>query len=441
MALSFVQKRLLLDEDEDGGQQPHENQENVDPQWSAKRFKKTAVEQVKTPMQRLLDRQMVGSAEKAALTPVTALSQSMQMAQLEGTPKTSMGDRLLLRHKRAIAPPSPEQKTGLTMRAFNSVSSCCSTDSNSMDDEYMTMLELQSASTEEDTPLKKLPNDLDALITGRLKEDPCLSTPDQLLPLRSRSRRCLSMSRKEDNPLSPFSKTLSMNDADIMSALARDAHADEPELIGDLSKPCALPLLQVGVRHPDLKTISCDTLARLLRGQFEELVTSYHIIDCRYPYEYKGGHIVGAKNLYTHEHIIEAFPALRNASTVRQQQRNIFIFHCEFSSERGPKFLRFLRSNDRSQHTNSYPHLDYPELYLLHNGYKEFFEQYAELCTPRNYIPMLEPLYNEEFRHFRAKTKSWQSTDHDHNGSSAGGVATNSRPLKKSRSRLLYSEF
>ena len=51
------------------------------------------------------------------------------------------------------------------------------------------------------------------------------------------------------------------------------------------------------------------------------------------------------------------------------QKRTILVFHCEFSSERGPRQLRYLRACDRTR--NPYPKLHYPEIYLLYGGYKE----------------------------------------------------------------------
>lgn len=229
----------------------------------------------------------------------------------------------------------------------------------------------------------------------------------------------------------PLRKSMSMNDAEIMSALNRSESKDEPDLIGDFSKPYVLPLIEG--RHRDLKSVTSHTVARLLNGEFNDKINSYKIIDCRYPYEFEGGHIEGAQNLYTQEQIIEEF--LTQQKTELQQKnnetstgkRNIIIFHCEFSSERGPKLSRFLRNFDRERNTNAYPALDYPEIYLLHNGYKEFFETHLEHCTPHAYRPMLEPSYNEEYRHFRAKSKSW-------NGDGLGGAT---QRLKKSRSRLM----
>ncbi|XP_055924002.1 M-phase inducer phosphatase-like [Eupeodes corollae] len=220
-------------------------------------------------------------------------------------------------------------------------------------------------------------------------------------------------------------KYVSMNDADIMSALSRSS--SDPDLIGDLSKPFCLPLMDG--RHRDLKSISSHTMANLVNGVYKDSVASYKIIDCRYPYEFEGGHIRGAKNLYTQEQIMEEFINSKTDTAVEADgpKRHILVFHCEFSSERGPKLSRFLRNNDRER--NSYPALHYPEIYLLHGGYKEFYENHSELCDPIAYRPMLEPSYAEAYRHFRAKSKSW-------NGDVKGLGGTTSR-LKKSRSRLL----
>lgn len=133
-----------------------------------------------------------------------------------------------------------------------------------------------------------------------------------------------------------FRKSVSMNDAAIMSALSRST--SEPNLIGDCSQPFCLPLIEG--RHTDLKSITAFTMRQLLLGEFDDHVASYKIIDCRYPYEYEGGHIQGAVNLYTQEQIIEELVKTKTETptiTAGDQKRHILVFHCEFSSERGPK--------------------------------------------------------------------------------------------------------
>lgn len=61
----------------------------------------------------------------------------------------------------------------------------------------------------------------------------------------------------------------------------------------------------------------------------------------RYPYEYEGGHIRGAINIFTKEHLLKNFndDKLGKKSPKNDNidaKRNVLIFHCEFSSERGP---------------------------------------------------------------------------------------------------------
>lgn len=112
----------------------------------------------------------------------------------------------------------------------------------------------------------------------------------------------------------------------------------EPNLIGDFSKPFCLPLIDG--RHSDLKAISVDTMAKLIRGEFKDSVASYKVIDCRYPYEYNGGHIQGAINMYMQEQILDELVHTKTETATTDAaswKRNILVFHCEFSSERGPK--------------------------------------------------------------------------------------------------------
>ena len=44
-------------------------------------------------------------------------------------------------------------------------------------------------------------------------------------------------------------------------------------------------------KHKDLKTISPDTVADVVNGCYGDKLGEVTIIDCRYPYEYVGGHI------------------------------------------------------------------------------------------------------------------------------------------------------
>jgi len=54
----------------------------------------------------------------------------------------------------------------------------------------------------------------------------------------------------------------------------------------------------------------------------------------------------------------------------------LIIFHCEFSQKRGPRAFRNLRSKDRAANIANFPHLDYPEIYVLEGGYCNFYPQF-----------------------------------------------------------------
>ena len=161
--------------------------------------------------------------------------------------------------------------------------------------------------------------------------------------------------------------------------------------------------------------IEPQTLARLLDGHYAAHVDRVVIIDSRYPYEYDAGHIRTAHNVYTRERLLELFLAdssalMRDSAETRaRDKRMLVIFHCEFSSERGPGLLRFLRNQDRALHRDSYPTLYFPELYLLDGGYKAFYEQHRDYCVPVDYKPMLHHEHTQDLKHFRAKTKTWNS--------------------------------
>ena len=48
--------------------------------------------------------------------------------------------------------------------------------------------------------------------------------------------------------------------------------------------------------HADLKSISHETMSKLLRGEYDHVVEKFVVVDSRYPYEYAGGHIRGTVN-------------------------------------------------------------------------------------------------------------------------------------------------
>ncbi|KAH0627709.1 hypothetical protein JD844_003839 [Phrynosoma platyrhinos] len=160
--------------------------------------------------------------------------------------------------------------------------------------------------------------------------------------------------------------------------------SDPRDLIGDFSKGYLFNT--VSGKHQDLKYIDPEMIVAVLNGKFSGVLKECVIIDCRYPYEYEGGHI-------------------KKPMVSSDNKRIIIVFHCEFSSERAPRMCRFVRERDRLG--NEYPSLHYPELYVLKGGYKDFFLKCKSYCEPQGYRPMHHEDFKEDLRKFRTKSRTW----------------------------------
>lgn len=77
----------------------------------------------------------------------------------------------------------------------------------------------------------------------------------------------------------------------------------------------------------------------------------------------------------------------------------VFVFHCEFSSKRAPSMWRIARNIDRQVNLQEYPRLDFPQMYILKDGYEKFVQECGQICEPQfGYVPMLSQLHKEELR-------------------------------------------
>uniref|UniRef100_A0A669PDR3 M-phase inducer phosphatase n=1 Tax=Phasianus colchicus TaxID=9054 RepID=A0A669PDR3_PHACC len=220
-------------------------------------------------------------------------------------------------------------------------------------------------------------------------------------PVKTKRRRSLAGTPGEGAATEPKARLLrsrSFCQEEIENMLAND----QRELIGDFSKTYLLQTVEG--KHQDLKYISPEMMVAVLSGHFSSAIESCVIVDCRYPYEYEGGHIKGAVNLPM-EQDVEEFLLKKPIVPFDVNKRVIVIFHCEFSSERGPRMCRFVREKDRA--CNEYPHLHYPELYVLKGGYREFFPQYQAHCEPQDYRPMHHADFKEDLRKCRLKSRTW----------------------------------
>ncbi|CAE6465242.1 unnamed protein product [Rhizoctonia solani] len=191
------------------------------------------------------------------------------------------------------------------------------------------------------------------------------------------------------------------------------------------------------VREDGLMRINCDTLDALLAGQYNSRINSYKVIDCRFDYEYEGGHVPGAINLNTTQAIEEYLlgdnkpPPSRSGDGTK---KDILVFHCEFSVKRAPTFAKHLRSRDRALNSHSYPNIHYPEVYIMSGGFNQYFkEKPSQVEPPFSYVQMDDPVHlrarHSDLNNFRRweRTKSYTSGEKQ---AAAAAVASGKAHLK-----------
>ncbi|XP_056104000.1 M-phase inducer phosphatase 2 [Rhinichthys klamathensis goyatoka] len=228
---------------------------------------------------------------------------------------------------------------------------------------------------------------------------------DENTPVRVKRRRSLAGTQvapaeQEDVIPHQVQRSKSFNHSQIERML----DSDPSNVIGDFTKAPALPTVEG--KHQELKYITPEIMVKAMTGQYSDLVERLFVIDCRYPYEYDGGHIKGALNLHQEDQIEDYFlqnPILSECP----EKRVLLVFHCEFSSERGPRMCRYVRKRDRDLNEKEYPNLHYPELYILKGGYKDFFPLHKSVCEPQAYRPMHHEDYKEDLRKFRLRSRTW----------------------------------
>ena len=194
---------------------------------------------------------------------------------------------------------------------------------------------------------KPSPQNKEGIESGVIIEEVPLS-PTKSDPVQG-SSKALRLHNVKVSPTASFKR----KNEKIMKAVQLSEETEN--LIGDYTKPYALPL-DKEAKHSDLKTITPETLAQLICGKYSDIIDTHTIIDGRFPYEDDGGHIQGAINIYDRQSLLKHFfdrqdqimagdsksAASKASSSVQSPsefavtKRHILVFHCEFSSQRGP---------------------------------------------------------------------------------------------------------
>jgi hypothetical protein len=144
-----------------------------------------------------------------------------------------------------------------------------------------------------------------------------------------RKRRAFGDSRKAWGAL----QRRKQQDMVTGSNLDTDAnHLEGPRLAIDMANKPMLNLPHTGTSEIDsLPRITQSTLVELLQGDYDVMYDEKILIDCRFEYEYYGGHIKGSLNFWDKEKLSERLfhkPSL--------SKKSVLVLHCEFSEFRAP---------------------------------------------------------------------------------------------------------
>ncbi|KAF8940033.1 cell division cycle- protein [Dissophora ornata] len=154
------------------------------------------------------------------------------------------------------------------------------------------------------------------------------------------------------------------------------------------------------------KRVTPQTVVDVLDGKYKEQYDVLYIVDCRFPYEFEGGHIKSAVNVNTTDELEKLL--LQPAIT---DKRVLLIFHCEFSCERGPRMARHLRTQDRAANASHYPAVFYSEVYVMQGGYSGFFKENKSYCWPEAYVEMQDAKHSKDLeKHMRTFGREFSRT-------------------------------
>lgn len=209
--------------------------------------------------------------------------------------------------------------------------------------------------------------------------------------LRASGSPIAAHSRRQSNPFvrprKQFRRSLSMFESpeDVFKkkddAVCTSTCLQSVMDIDDPHQPILPHFFQEG--QPDsIPRITRETFLEVIDGNFNDQYDQRMVIDCRFEYEFEGGHIDGAVNYNDKELLVsQLFETAIPGKT-------LLIFHCEYSAHRAPIMARYVRKQDRTSNAEHYPRLTYPEVYILDGGYSAFFNEHRERCSPQNYVEM-----------------------------------------------------
>lgn len=128
-------------------------------------------------------------------------------------------------------------------------------------------------------------------------------------------------------PKGKIRRTISMFDRqdDVMDK-------DVPKFMSPKSEEATI-LPSFSSKDDNLRRIDHSTLCDVLDGKYKDAYEDLTIVDCRFDFEFQGGHIDGAINISDIHALEKHF--LKDKEVT--DKKDLVIFHCEFSAHRAPR--------------------------------------------------------------------------------------------------------
>lgn len=138
--------------------------------------------------------------------------------------------------------------------------------------------------------------------------------------------------QKFPRPRGKIRRTLSMfeNPKDVMKRDVQiQACVDLSPVKSSPGESSILPCFSS--KDDTLRRIDKATLCQVMDGEYKDKYDELMVVDCRFEYEYEGGHISGAVNVNSTESLEKLF------FHTPKTEKLLIIFHCEFSAHRAPR--------------------------------------------------------------------------------------------------------
>ena len=129
--------------------------------------------------------------------------------------------------------------------------------------------------------------------------------------------------------------------------------------------------------------ISSSQLATYLLHPDQNAYDAIVLGDSRFDYEYGGGFINGATNILKREDIISLYDKWKSKNV-------LVIFYCDAFKTRSMHIAAILHNYDCKKNS---PHSIFRHIFILNDGYENFYHLYPQLCSQNGCVRMRDDFY------------------------------------------------